>query len=332
MLPTHLFPIDPARPTVRRHRSLLLRTVAMLGAMAACGEPPSVDPTPPLAGPEPPAETETVYTREYHFLGLTDSGPVAAALSFSASPRDTLLYRTSRGWLARGEEWNRFLDNRWSTSRVGGVWRILPHENVTVLAGGQEEVEALTFERGDRSLRLYPGQAVSTWERREEHRLTIRRGALEIAMQPVSGFVVESLLVEAPGSPLRMPGVTYDRAVLTDGEQRIFVLGDGSGDEGAKQLGWGIVAGVEQSWHAVELQWLHVRPEPQARRDVPLHWTLRIGDADVEGEIISLGYDLELGPDHGARRSVEMQHTVEGWISMAGDQIHLFGVLRHVQR
>jgi hypothetical protein len=311
----------------RRHGS-----IALLGLLAAaCGDR-SPEQAQLATVPGDTAAGDPRYTREYTFLGRNQGTPIAATLAFTASPRGTHLQRTARGWLARGEEWDRFLDARWATSGVGGVWRIVPHEALVVIADGPDEVDALVFRRGDRTLRLYPGQGVSTWDRREGHRVTVRRGILEIAHRPLEGYVVESLILDQPGSQAHSPGTTYDRAILTDGDQLLFVLGDGSHDDGAKRLGWGIAAGMEHRWQEVDLRWLHVRPEAQARRDVPLQWSVRIEEADIDGEIVSLTHDLQLGPESGGRRPVEMQHMVEGWLTVDGEQVHVFGTLRHVQR
>jgi hypothetical protein len=319
------------RPPHARRFARLAGALFVGAGLAACGDraPPEGAPADAAADVAPEA---TRYSREYLFVGRRDAQPFAAVLAFTAVPREERLQRTARGWLALGSEWDRFLDDQWSSSAVGGVWRLVPREELRLLVGRGDEIQTLDFRRGDRVLRLHPGQAVASWEQRDEHRLSVRRGTLELAGQRLPGFVVETLLVEAPGSPLRQQGATYDRAVLTDGDQRLWVIAEGAEGGGSKRIARGIVAGNPLSWDSAELRWVHVRPEEQARRDVPVHWSVRIPEAGLEGEVVSVGFHSELGPDRPGRRTVEMYHTVEGWLGFGEERIEVVGVIRHVQR
>jgi hypothetical protein len=321
-------------PGITRGRGRhLLGIGTVLCLTGGCGEAVPPETHPPLvetAGDTLPVGTR--YSREYVFVGRRNGQPYASVLTFTASPRGEQLQRSARGWLALGPEWDRFLDELWTTPAVGGVWRIIPRAGLHIVAGRAEEIEALDFRRGERILRLHPGQTVANWERRDEHRLSVRRGVLELAGQRQAGFVVESLLVEPPASPLRRQGATYDRAILTDGGQRLWVIADGAEGEGLKRFAWGIVGGAEYAWDRADLRWVHLRPEEQARRDVPVHWSLRVPEADLEGEVVSVGVDTELGPDRPGRRTVEMYHTVEGWITIGHQRVEVVGVVRHVQR
>src|SRR5215207_8926354 len=64
------------------------------------------------------------YNREYVFVAPSSDGPLVVPFNFSASERGDEIERGVRGWLARGSNWDRFVDETENTSAAGGVWRI----------------------------------------------------------------------------------------------------------------------------------------------------------------------------------------------------------------
>ena len=77
---------------------------------------------------------------------------------------------------------------------------------------------------------------------------------------------------------------------------------------------------------------MEVRPYQEARRDIPRRWTFRIPGAAVMGEVSAVGFDVEMGPERGARRALEVRYTVEGWVEIGGERSDVTGMIRHTQQ
>jgi hypothetical protein len=120
---------------------------------AACS--PSPDSLDERAAESGAVELPSVaYYREYIFVASGEAEPLIVPFSFRTREVGEELDRQARGWLARGATWDRFLDVSTRTSAAGGVWRVVPHPEVRVIAGGAAELEGFRFELGERLLRL----------------------------------------------------------------------------------------------------------------------------------------------------------------------------------
>jgi hypothetical protein len=84
-------------------------------------------------------------------------------------------------------------------------------------------------------------------------------------------------------------------------------------------------------WERAQIRWIEMRPYEQARRDIPLRWSLRVPGAEREGEIEALGFDVVVGAERAGRRAVEARYTVEGWVSVDGVRTTVVGMVRHTQ-
>jgi hypothetical protein len=120
---------------------------------------------------------------------------------------------------------------------------------------------------------------------------------------------------------------------VTDGGTLHLLLTEAMGEEreGEKTFAWSVSAVAEQNWPSAQVRWLEMLTVEQARREVPIAWSFRIPDGGVEGEVFSLGYHLQLGPDRPGRRAVLLRHNVEGWAQVGEDRYRIFGLLRHSQ-
>jgi hypothetical protein len=288
--------------------------------------------------PEPPAPAEPrpeshLYSREFLFVGDRAGVPLAVPFAFSSLKSNGELERSARGWLAYGAEWDAFLDETWSAPAIGGVWRVLPRGDFRVVAGlGSREIEALVFRRGERLLRVQPEILRSTWSPRDEVQYRIYEGRLELAGQLTRGSVVEAYRV-LPAAEHEIPAGAVDWMYLTDGDGVHLLLAEALAppDTPDNTFGWTVLPDLEAAWDNAEIRWLEMRPIEQARRDVPVSWSFRIPGARIEGEVATLGFDLQLGPDRPGRRSVLLRHNVEGWAELDERRYRVFGFVSHSQ-
>jgi hypothetical protein len=316
-----------------RSRLRFLAPALLLLAAPAAGCAERASPDVPPAQEAEPAGPSIRYTREFTFLGTLRGAPLVAPFLFQTVDGGADLARSNRAWLAHGPTWDAFLDDRWTTSKVGGAWRVLPHGSLRIAAGGATEIESFQFQREERSLRLELGDPASGWQQARDLRFRLLDGRLILGPEAVPGTVLEALQVErswdrAAGEPRES-----DAIFLASGDTLRLLLSETIARESqqARGHGWLINRGQEQVWDRAQIRWLEVRPYEQARRDIPLRWSYRVPGTDVEGEIQALGFDVVLGSDRGGRRAVEARYTVEGWVSVNGVRGDVVGMVRHIQ-
>lgn len=310
---------------------MLLPALLSLAATACEAEPPpesAAVPAPAATAPEAPR-----YVRDFMFVGELADTPIVVPFSFRATPAGEEIGRNVRAWLARGGTWESFLDLSWSVPAGASVWRVVPRGDLRVLAGGAAEVEGLVFRRGERTLRLLLGEPLSTWPRGEGERYQMLDSRLQLGRVTVPGTVVEVQRVRPPLAADPPADAGTDWLFLTDGGQLRLVLTGavGGADTGEEAAAWTLLPGEERVWDRAEVRQLEHLALPPARRDIPVRWGYSVPDAEIEGEVRSLGYDAEVGEERAGRRAVEVLYTVEGWISVAGTRRRVVGVIRHSQ-
>jgi hypothetical protein len=302
--------------------------LVLLAAVAACGGDAVEEPAPPVA--EPVTDTlSSRYHREYLYLGERGGSPLVVSFSFRAVERGDSIHRTARAELAHGETWDSFLDEEWWTLRESGVWRILPHGDLRLAVGGPAELEALWFQRGERALRLQIDEPVSGWHQANAARYRLATGRLLRGAERTPGLILESLQVSSPRRARR----DADLLFLTAGDSLTLVLGetlprDATGGGG---FAWTHGTAGEQSWGQAEVRWIERRALEEARRDIPLHWSFRVPEAAIHGEVSAIGMETHVGPERPGRRAVEIRYTVEGWIEVGESRSAVMGVVKHIQ-
>lgn len=316
----------------KRRRSI---AILLLFPLAACG--PSPDPVEDEQEGAPVAASQYTYFREYIFVGSDADDLLVVPFSFHARETATDGFvRGARAWLARDETWDRFLDQSREASGAGGVWRIVPIDDLRLDAGGPAEIDAIRFEQGERRLRLDLAAPMGGWNQGGESRFRLVESALSVGAEQIGGTVLEVLRVErtlADGWP---PGRDYDAIFLTSGDSLFLYLGETIGQEqeqGAEAgFAWLRRDGREHAWASGEIEWTDFRPLEEARRDVPNSWSIRIPAGEITGEVVAAGSDVMLGPERAGRRAVEIRYTVEGFLAVEGVQIPVQGMIRHTQR
>jgi hypothetical protein len=301
--------------------------------LAGCRAPEPAQTTRP---PEPADTTapQTVHAREFLFVGERAGVPLVVSFQFATVEQAPGLRRSVRAWLAQGPQWERFLDQAAdSPSAAGGVWRIVPQGDLRVIAGGPHEVEALVFRSGERQLRLAPAILRATWAPREDLQYRLYEASVEVAAQPLRGSVLEAYRVLRGDPEFVVAGGAVDWLFLTDGRDIQLVLAESLDPQPSpeKTFAWVVRPEEERTWASAEVRWLEMMPVEAARRDAPVAWSLRVPEAGLSGEVHSVGWDLQLGPERPGRRALLLRHNVEGWIEVGGERVRIFGYLRHSQ-
>jgi hypothetical protein len=307
--------------------------VTLLLVIAACG-----DTAPPLEDPAAEPTTATApnfrYNREFIFVSLRDEEPLVVPFSFASVESGEEYERTARAWLARGEIWDRFIEESWFSPQAGGVWRVVPRGNLRVNAGGPTEIETLRFESGERRLRLDLPELLTEWKGGPESRFRLLSGLLTLGAESFPGPVFEVLRVERTLDDGWPPGIDFDALFLASGDSVQLVVAETVGDEAAEppQFAWTRTPLEERTWESAEITWLEVRAFEEARRDVPVRWSFRIPDGDIRGEVDAVGQDALLGPEREGRRAIEIRFTVTGWVEFGSERVDLAGMIRHTQQ
>ncbi len=300
--------------------------------ISGCGGSP--DSPEALPNGDPPAAPSYTYFREYLFVGTSGEGILVAPFSFYTRERpEEGFLRGARGWLARGETWDRFIDESRSMSSAGGVWRVVPIGDLRLAAGGPIELEALRFEQAERRLRLDLQAPTSGWNQGGQSRFRLVDGALSVGLEELDGTILEVLRVERTLPDEWPPGEDYDAIFLASGDSLQLYTARARGEAGAGDaFAWLRVNGREQGWNSAEIRWGEMRPYEEARRDIPRSWSLRVAPGELSGEVTAVGFDALLGPERAGRRAVEIRYTVEGVVEVQGATYPVHGMIRHTQQ
>lgn len=311
-------------------RLLRLRRAApaalFVGAFWGCD---AADQTVPGIGGDASASAIPRYSREFTFLGTRDGEPIAVPLVFRAVERPDGLRRSIRGWLAHGPIWDAFLNEQWNTSRTGGVWRLWPRGSLRFAATADDEIEAIWYRRGERSLRLEPGRALSGWNGGQYSRYRVRQGQLRLGGERISGLVVEAFETGRVGSGAE-PDPEENWLLLTDGgDLRVFLIGDAGAPGGSEGFAWVGKPESEETAPSLRITPEQLQPLERARRTIPLAWSFSLPSEGMTGRVQTLGLAAYVGTERAGRRAVEVRYTVSGWVEIEGERRRVRGVARH---
>src|SRR5690606_34225011 len=103
------------------------------------------------------------YHREYVFLAPSPEGAVVVPFDFQAAQSGGEIEREVRAWLARGEVWDRFLEESTLITGAAGVWRVVPQGDLRIRVRDPGEVETLRYDSGDRQLRVDLHAPLTQW-------------------------------------------------------------------------------------------------------------------------------------------------------------------------
>ena len=129
----------------------------------------------------------------------------------------------------------------------------------------------------------------------------------------------------------RVDGPAADEWMFLTGPRRLAVVTASSG-ESPRYTAWGRLGDEQFRWTEVEVEWSSVRSFEEARRDVPVAWTIRSADGELDVTLRSTGMELRAGVGAGPLLPVEGLYQVSGDIVIGGDSLQVRGFVRHVQR
>lgn len=311
-------------------KSLLL--VLVLVAMSACRDA-AEQLAEPIADRVEPQRAPSRYNREFVFVGGNAETPVVVPFDFqTVDGEGEMLDRGVRGWLARGDAWDRFVDETFETSRTGGVWRVVPGGDLTVLAGGSTEVETIAFEEGDRRLRLDVGRPTTGWNEAGSSRFRLLSGRLTVGPEALSGPLFEMLRADRNAEDGWPEGGDSDVLFLTAGDSIFVVIGTDSREESDSIYAWVRTSLGERNLSDVELRPGGLRPFEDARRDIPMRWSFRIPSLGIAGTVEAGGFNAVLGPERGGRRAVEIRYAVKGTMQLGDSRYDTLGMVRHIRQ
>jgi len=95
--------------------------------------------------------------------------------------------------------------------------------------------------------------------------------------------------------------------------------------------GWARLDFRQLRWPVLTMQWPDLRAFEQARRDVPVAWSIAAPDGEVRVELSAAGAHLEAGEGEGAQLPVRGVFGVVGTLSFEGGLYPVRGLVRHIQ-
>ncbi|NNM04130.1 MAG: DUF1499 domain-containing protein, partial [Gemmatimonadetes bacterium] len=139
------------------------------------------------------------YERHIVFLTFQGDSTLLVPWSFSARTEPDGVDREVRGWLARSDEWDPFLYDRWEAPPSSAPWRILPHGPVRLIVGLEDALETILFEDGGRNLEVNLGELLVEWSGQRAQTFRIHEGTVVLADRTVEGHVLDMTRAWAAG-------------------------------------------------------------------------------------------------------------------------------------
>ncbi|MBT8396981.1 MAG: DUF1499 domain-containing protein [Gemmatimonadetes bacterium] len=270
------------------------------------------------------------YERHIVFLTFQGDSTLLVPWSFSARTEPDGVDREVRGWLARSDEWDPFLYDRWEAPPSSAPWRILPHGPVRLIVGLEDALETILFEDGGRNLEVNLGELLVEWSGQRAQTFRIHEGTVVLADRTVEGHVLDMTRAWAAGD--NPPG---DWGVLLSGDslQVVFEnLDQESGQEGGDYSLRARIEFLTRQWEGVRLTWSEVRAFEPARRDVPMGWEVQSPEGDLEGSLVAVTPFFEAAEGEGPMLPVDALFEVMGTLTLGGAELPVRGLIRHSQR
>lgn len=307
-------------PTVR---SWLVSVLVLVAGSCDAPQPP-VEEQPSasaeVADPTPEGPVRS-YERGLVFLGEAGDSAIVVPWLITAVDGADGVERTARAWMARGDTWERFLDERWTGPASRAPWRIVPRGPMRLVVGEDESLERLVFSLAPRELELAPGDVLAEWTGREGATFRLLEGALLLAGARTPGLMLDLVRAREGADP---SGGSW--AFLTAGNELQVVL-DGP-EQANPHQGWARLDFRSVSFPEVAVEVTELRPFEPARRDVPFAWALSSPDERLSGTLTVTSPWLEAGEGDDPRLPVDALYEVRGTLVVEGTEFAVRGLLR----
>jgi hypothetical protein len=316
--------ISPGTPAV-------LFAAAVLAASGCAEEPaPAAEVEGPAETAEVPAAVESIrtYERAFAFRAAdTDSTLAVLWLFESDDLGEAGVRRRGRGLLLRGGEWDDFLEFEEDGLASESPWRIVPAGPLRIVAGSGDRVDNLVYEEGDRLLDLELRGGGAAWTGSRGGTFGVQDAAIVLGGRAVGGRALDLSRAWRPSE-----GPPGDWAFLASGDSLAIVLHSSRRDGGATAYqGWVLRGEREILLPRLTLEWSDTRAYDEARRDVPIAWSVSDSDGDLTGTLQVRAVRLRAGTGDGPLLSVDGVFEVAGVVRVEGDERAVEGILRHRQ-
>ncbi len=268
-----------------------------------------------------------VYERRFVFTSPEPDSTVVVPFFFSARTVPGGVQRSVSGWLARGEEWDPFVEERWETPPSRAPWRILPRGPLRLIVGQEDAVEAIVYDADPRRLELRPGPTLVEWTGSRGETFNLREGALSLASRRLDGYVLDVSRGRGASDPAH-----GDWAFLVSGDSLHVVLTapeEGPENSPGAMEGFGRLDFREIRWPEVSAAWPEIRAFERARRDVPMSWRVSTPGGELDGVLEVVSVELAAGGGEGPVLPVEGLYVVRGTLRVLGAEYPVRGLVRH---
>lgn len=307
-------------------------TAAAVALLGACGSPeraPEGSPQTPQAA-TPGNFRGRIYERNFVFTTLSGDSAFLVPWLMSARTRPGGVDRRARGSLARGNTWEAFYDQTWSTPPSRVPWRIIPHDNLRLVVGDGDAVEDILFSEGPRQLEVeLSGAPLIEWTGARGQTYRLIDAAAYISDQRIAGMALDMARVH--GSESDAEG---DWAFLVSGDSLQVVLENpAAAPPGTPEAcrGWARLDFRDLQWPALTIDWAEVRAYQPARQDVPVSWTVTSPDGEIEGVLQVQSAQIQAGDGPGPLLPVDALFLVSGTLRIQGGGYPVRGLFRHTR-
>lgn len=309
--------------------------------LLACGSEPEPGREGAGARADPPDTSSVfqgrVFERTIVFMSGNPEMEVILPWSFVTRTRPGGVERRARGWLARDLSWDPFYSAAWETPPSRAPWRILPRRPLRILVGEGDVLERLVFQEGPRAVELGLGSTLVEWSGQQDASIRIQEGQAFFPERELDGMVLD--LVRARGARDPVPG---DWAFLLSGDSLQLVVEDPGGGPEARDStaptrapgayrAWARVDFRDTQWLGVSVTWEGTRAFEEARRDVPVEWSISSGNGELVGRLEVQSAWLEAGEGSGPLLPVTAFYQVRGEVQVQGRTYPVWGLFHHSQ-
>lgn len=307
-------------------REALRRLGIPLLALAAAGcdaRAPDVEPPEAVEASAPSTPVvERSFERTLVFMGEVGDTALVVPWLTTATTGPEGVTRSARAWVARGEVWEAFLDERWTGPPSRSPWRIVPHGPMRIVVGEDESLRRLIYSAAPRELELVPGAVTAEWTGRAGATFRLLEGSLILGGAATEGLVLD--LSRTREGPIE----GEESWAFLGSDDGLMVVLDGRG--GNLHQGWARLDFRDLVLPEVRLEATELRPFDRARRDIPVAWTIDSPDGRISGTLTVAAPWLEAEEADGPRLPVHALHRVEGTFVVDGTEYAVRGLLRIV--
>jgi len=315
---------------------LVLRDSATAGLLAAllvggCGgdTPPLSESDSEPTSPAAPASANPLrtYERAIAFRAADGDSSLAVVWLFEHADIGSGVTRDVRGLLLRGGVWDGFFSAFVTDPPSESPWRLLPTGPLKLVVGTGDRVDRLVYEQEDRLLELELRGSGASWTGRRGGSFSVEDAAVVLGDRAVPGVAVDLSRAWVPDE-----APTGDWALLTSGDSIAVVLQAPmrSRDENAWQ-GWILRGGEESLLPELTVTWTETRAFDEARRDVPIAWSLTGDDGELTGSFELRTADLRAVDAEGPLLPVRGVIDVTGVVRIGEDERRVEGLVYHAQ-